>query len=392
MVILRLMLSVLIFFAVLSALVLVHEFGHYIAARLMGVKAEEFGFGFPPRAIGFVKENGRWKRVGSRDQKTHEKTVWSINWLPLGGFVRMKGEEGENKSTDSFASKGRAARLLILAAGVFMNWFLAAAIFSGGFAIGVPSQTDGLPASAIVSQPKIQIADVLADSGAAAAGIQPGDFLLAVNGKTVQEVKVAQDTLSALSGTSAPVSLRIEHEGSTRDIQASLKYIDELKRPALGVSLTNTGIVRFPFPQAIVQGVGVTWTYTKVIVAGLAGLLRDLFIKRQVAAEVSGPVGIAVLTGQMAKQGVWAILQFAALLSVNLAIINALPIPALDGGRMIFVLAEVFWRRKVNQTFEATLHRIGFILLLIMVALVTVQDLRRYGGVILGGIRTLIGF
>lgn len=385
------MLSVLIFFAVLSALVLVHELGHYIAARLMGVKAEEFGFGFPPRAIGFVKENGRWIRVGARDKKKYDKTVWSINWLPLGGFVRMKGEDGANGSDDSFAAKGRFARLFILAAGVIMNWMLAAAIFSAGFAIGVPSQIDGLPPTAIVTQQKIQIADVMKNSGADAAGVQPGDFLLAIESKPVRDVKAAQEALSSFASRTAPIALHIERDGQRRDVQASLKYIEELKRSGLGVVLSNTGIVRFPPHLVFVEGVSVTWSYTKLILGAFGGLLGGLFNGHNVSGSVSGPVGIAVLTGKIAKQGAWPILQFAAILSVNLSIVNALPIPALDGGRMFFVLLEAFRRRKANQAFEAALHRIGFILLLLMIAMVTVQDLRHYGGAILGGIRAMAG-
>lgn len=178
--------SLLVFLFVLSLLVLIHEFGHYMAARLMGVKAEEFGFGFPPRAIGFVREKGKWKTVSGRDTKAYANTVWSINWLPLGGFVRMKGEESLSAdSQDSFASKSLPARFFILVAGVVMNWFLAATIFSVGFLVGIPAQLDDMPSSAIASQAHVEIVEVLAGSGAAAAGLQAGDYVQTIAGQAV---------------------------------------------------------------------------------------------------------------------------------------------------------------------------------------------------------------
>jgi regulator of sigma E protease len=385
--------SLFVFLCVLSALVLIHEFGHYLAARLMGVKADEFGFGFPPRAIGFVFDKGKWKRVGSRDTKSYANTIWSINWLPLGGFVRMKGEETLSPDgSDSFAHKSLPARFLILVAGVVMNWALAALIFSVGFLVGIPAQLDDVPPSATVRDAHVEIMAVLPGSGADQAGLKAGDWLMSLDGRPVASVPEAQATIASFATTGATLQVGIEREGQSQIFPATANYVEQIKRPALGVELSRTGIVRFPWYQVVPQGVYVTWQYTKLILGALGGLVRDLFVEQKVSADVSGPVGIAVMTGRVAREGVWNLMQFAALLSINLAIMNALPIPALDGGRLLFVILEAVRRKKVTAAFEASLHRVGFLLLLALVALVTINDLRHFGGAIVSGIRRAAGF
>lgn len=383
------MLSVLIFFLVLSVLVITHELGHYVAARAMGVKADEFGFGFPPRAIGFVRENGKWRRVKKNEDTIDGRTIWSVNWLPLGGFVRLKGEAGEDGGDQtSFLSKKAGPRILILIAGVLMNWLITILIFSIGFGIGVPAQTQDLPASAIVRDQKVQITDVMPGSAADKAGLLPGDFLLAVDGKPATNVDQARQELA---GTTAPLRLSIERHHQALDVSATQQYVAELNRPGLGIALADTGNVRFPWPEAFLQGFLITIAYTKELFMALGNLLMTLITSFRVSAELSGPIGIAVMTGQIVQQGVWPVLQFAALLSLNLAVVNVLPIPALDGGRILFVLLESVRRKRTDPKLEAMFHRIGFILLLILIALITLHDIRQYGGVILGGLRSLVG-
>lgn len=382
--------TVLIFLAVLSVLVLVHEAGHYIVARMFGVKAEEFGYGFPPRAIGFVKVNGKWKRVKGHDRGNYANTIWSLNWLPLGGFVRLKGEQGEGQGeADSFLSKNGWQKLAILAAGVGMNWLLAAVIFTGGFAIGVPSELVNLPDSAIVNDRRIEIVDILPGSAADEAGLEIGDRVTAIN-ETVP--KDASSTRALLTvAESETIAFHVTRDGRTMRVDTQPKFVEELGRPGFGVTLVDIGTVRFPIHLAAVEGVAVTAAYTKMIVFGFAALVRDLVVDRQVNGDISGPVGIAVLTGNVAGQGFWALMHFTALLSLNLAVINFLPIPALDGGRALFVLIESFRRKRNNPVFEAAIHQIGFVLLIVLILLVTVQDLRRYGGIIWKGLLGIVG-
>ncbi|HEU0051199.1 MAG TPA: M50 family metallopeptidase [Patescibacteria group bacterium] len=382
------MLSLLIFLLVLSVLVLIHELGHFIAARICGVKVDEFGYGFPPRAIGFLRQQKTWKRVKNSDTTSHPGTIWSINWLPLGGFVRLKGEEGNHANeSDAFAGKSIWRRLFILAAGVSMNWLLAAAIFMAAFAIGVPMQTDGLPKEAIIRQQEVQIVDVLKDSAAAKAGIQPGDFLLKIDEQSVPDVQDAQNRLAA----NQTINLVIEHQGEQKRLTVKPEYVSDLRRAGLGVALANTGFVRFPWYLAIGHGFVTAWTYTKLIVLGLAGFVRDLIAVHRVPSDLAGPVGIAVLTGRVAQQGFWSVMQFAAILSLNLAVVNFLPIPALDGGRALFLAVESLRRRRLNPRVESLIHQIGFIALLLLIFIVTIHDLRQYGGVIWNGLKQISG-
>lgn len=385
------MLNVLIFLLVLSVLVLVHEFGHYIAARLTGVKADEFGYGFPPRALGFVRVGNHWKRIKGRDRGNYTNTIWSLNWLPLGGFVRLKGEQGDNATDpDSFLSKNGWQKLFILVAGVAMNWLLAASIFSVGFMIGVPSDLSVLPAGARVSDQRIEILQVVADSGADEAGLKVGDTVLALNGRTPQNSAEVRESLkSGPEGTAH--SLTITRKGAELTLEAQTKQLESLGRPGLGVVLGDIGNVRFSPLRAIFQGFSSAAGYTAMIIMGFFGLIGSLFTSGGAGADVSGPVGIAVLTGQVAEQGGWALAHFTALLSLNLAVINFLPIPALDGGRAVFVLIESLRRRRNNPLFESAIHQIGFTALLILILLVTIQDFRKYGQAIWNGLLGIVG-
>jgi regulator of sigma E protease len=387
------MLSFLLFLLILSVLVLIHEAGHFFAARWSGVKAEEFGYGFPPRALGFVRVDGAWKRVKRTDQRTYKNTIWSINALPLGGFVRLKGEQGESVGeVDSFSSATLGKRFFIVAAGVMMNWLLATLIFIVGFTVGVPAQLDGLPAQAIVRDQKVQFVSILADGPAAKAGLAVGDFLLKINGQGEATAAQMREKMLQAGAKQETLRLTVEQKGITQELTVVPTYLEQIHQPGLGVALADTGIVRFSFGEAIVNGVRTSVQYTWAILTGFGQLIQSLFGDRKLASEVSGPVGIAVMTSQLAKQGTWTILHFMAMLSLNLAVINFLPIPALDGGRALFLLFETVRRRKITPRLEAIVHSIGFLGLMALILLVTIKDVRQYGGLIWNGVRSMIGF
>ncbi len=385
------MFSVIAFLVILSGLVLLHELGHFMVARLFGVKADEFGFGFPPRTVGFVRDDGKWKRVGRTDRARYRNTVWSLNWLPLGGFVRLKGEMPEDaQDADSLLAKNGWQKFAILAAGVTMNWIFAAAVFSIGFTVGVPAVLDGLPAQAVVTDQKIQIMDVVAGTAAEKAGLKPGDELLTIDGIEIRSAEVARTELGARSTEDTEIALVVERGTAQIEIKARPEFLEQLDRAALGIAIADTGTVRFPIWLAVGEGVALTARYTWMIVSGFGQLILGLF-NGEASAELSGPVGIAVMTGGIVQQGVWAAAQFAAILSLNLAVINFLPIPALDGGRAVFVVLEGVRRKKNNVRTEAIVHQIGFITLMLIVLLVTIQDLRRYGATIWQGLLGLFG-
>ena len=383
--------SVLIFLLVLSALVLIHEAGHFFAAKWSGVKPDEFGLGFPPRAIGWMKgEDGRWRRV-KKGVVSAQKTIWSLNWLPLGGFVRLKGEQGESATdVDSFSAATRPRKFFIITAGVCMNWLLAWAIFTAGYLIGVPMDGSALPPQARVNVRYIEISQVVSPSPAASAGIRAGDQLVRIDNTTLTSADQARTTLHEASAQQTTVHLLLKRDGASLEVNPTPQTMAQLNgAKGIGIGLVDTAIVRFPFWLAPLEGARTTYLYTKRIVQGLGELLGNLVIHQKVAQDVSGPVGIAVMTGQIARQGTWALLNFVAVLSINLAVVNFLPIPGLDGGRALFLLFESIRRKRMNERVEAMIHGVGFIGLIVLILLVTVQDLRHYGGSIWHGLTTM---
>lgn len=372
------LITILIFLAILSLLVFVHELGHFLAARRFGARSEEFGLGFPPRLAGFYKKTGGgWKFVwGNREVTDAQDTVYSLNWIPLGGFVKIKGEDGQERADQtSFAGKPVWQRAIILCAGVIMNVILAAVIFSLSLGIGTMQSIDGVPLEgAQVSNRHIEIASVSSDSPAAQAGLQAGDTIVAVNGQTPVSVEALQDFVADKAGQTLTYTLQRDDTEFSKDITPTT--LAETQKGGIGIVITEMAFVRFPWYIAIWEGVKTTGLFLGAIVVGLYQLLARLVSGGGVSADVAGPVGIAVLTGQVAKLGFAYVAQFAALLSLNLAVINILPIPALDGGRVLFLIIEKIKGRPLKQQTEALIHNIGFLVLIGLILLVTFKDVK----------------
>lgn len=378
------MTTFIIFIIVLSVLVFVHELGHFWTARKLGVKAEEFGFGFPPRALGFFKDkSGKWRFLkGKRDPQSLPEeqrpvsTVYSLNWLPLGGFVKIKGENGEGKQdSDSFAAKSLWRRALILSAGVIMNIILAAVLLSVGYMIGLPGSLDDLRPSADISEARVMIMEVLPESPAAQAGLEAGDTILSVADRHVSSNEELQAIVAEQAGIAT--NFLVEKDTGEELVEITPEYSEENERAVIGVSIYATGTVRYPFFIAIWEGIKLTgWMFWMIILA-FYGLIRDLIIGVSVSGQVAGPVGIATLTGQVASLGFAYLLQFMTLLSLNLALVNILPFPALDGGRILFIIIEKFKGKPVKQSVEAWIHTIGFWLLILLIVIVTYKDIVR---------------
>lgn len=359
--------TLLVFVFILGLLVFVHELGHFVAARKNGVKVEEFGFGFPPRMFG-VKRG---------------ETIYSINWIPLGGFVKIKGEAGENKEdTDSFANKKIWQRSLILASGVLMNFILAAVLLSVGFMVGLPQVIDGEDGYARIRDAKIQIIQVLDGTPAKDAELQPGDTLLSIDGQSIEKVEQMQDYVAGK--IEVPVKMVFERDGSQIEKEITPVFLPETGRGGIGVGLLKSGIVSYPWYLALWKGAAATVTFTGEVIVAFYELIKNLIITQKVSVDLSGPVGIAVLTGQVARMGFIYLLQFTAMLSVNLAVINFLPFPALDGGRIIFLVIEKIRRRPVSQKIENLVHNIGFAMLMVLILLVTYRDIARFSDKFVG--------
>jgi regulator of sigma E protease len=381
------LLTIVIFLLVLSLLVLVHELGHFFTARLFGVKAEEFGLGFPPRAIGWYKNRyGKWQKIfGNRSVEsleTSEKeslrpasqaTIYSFNWLPLGGFVKIKGENGDGKEeNDSFSSKSISRRVVILSAGVLMNVVLAWFLFSVGYMIGLPQSTDYLGKKAQVSDSQVMIQEVLPESVAANAGLKAGDAILRVNDMGIETETILQDAVAASAGREAEILISRAGEEQIVKVTPPVK---EGGRATIGIAIYSSGLVRYPFFPAIWEGAKTTgWILGQIVVA-FGHLFSQVFHGDNVSDQFAGPVGIANITGQAARIGFTYLLQFIALLSLNLAIINILPFPSLDGGRIFFLLIEKIKGRPVRKEVEALIHNIGFLFLIAVIVLITYKDI-----------------
>jgi len=368
--------TIIIFVVVLSLLVFVHELGHFLTAKKMGMKVDEFGFGFPPRLFG-IKKKG---------------TIYSINWIPLGGFVKIKGESGEHRTDpDSFAAKPVWRRFLVLVAGVAMNLILAFVLLSAGFMAGLPSVIDeNVPASAHISDEALRIMSVAEDGPAALAGISNGDKLVSIDGQSFTEPEAARTYIgsNAESGIEVVYESRADGIEYKKTIEAA--HIESINITGIGVGMAKTGKVSFAPHEAVWRGVTFTATLTYEVIKAFGGLIKSLVVEQKVTVDLSGPVGIAVLTGEAASLGIVYLLQFVALLSINLAVVNILPLPALDGGRVLFLIIEKIRRKAVSQKVEAVVHNLGFLLLMTLVVLVTYQDFVKFGDQIWGALKGLV--
>ncbi len=368
--------TIIVFILVLSVLVFVHELGHYATARMFGVKAEEFGFGFPPRVFGWKKVNGKRKFFWGSGEHESEDTIWSLNWIPLGGFVKIKGEDGENKDPDSFAAKKPWKRSIILSAGVTMNIILAAICLMLVFTLGSPQVLSNVEEGAKVTDEKMQVMSLVADSPATEAGIELGDAIVALDGLSFNEITEVQDYVASKNGQS--VEIEISRYGEPVRLSATPQVLPENEtgeRAVLGVGIEKTGIVSYPWYKSIWLGMKATYNLFIQIIVAFGTIIKNAIVGQPVGVEVAGPVGIAVMTGKVARMGMNYALQFTALLSINLAIINFLPLPALDGGRVLFILIEKIRRKPVNQKVEQVVHTIGFALLMLLVLIVTGKDI-----------------
>lgn len=364
------MLSIIIFILILSVLVMLHELGHFLAAKRAGIGVEEFGFGLPPRIWG--------RKIG--------ETIYSINWLPFGGFVRLVGEDPTDKRRDaqnSFYVKSIWQRSVVVVAGVFMNFVLAVVIFYVvilllGFKVSLPLLVPH--EFKFVNQSKqVLVVETGPASAAEKAGIEAGDSILSADGQSVSSIDQLQQIIR--ESQDKPVEFVLENpvNNKTRVVTVTPVYNEELGAPAIGVALGELAVLNYDtLPQRMFSGF--SHSYNIVAYSGkIFGELISYAIAQKdiepVKEGISGPVGIAGVVSQAVKLGPISVLQLAGLLSLNLAVINVLPIPALDGGRFFFIIVEAITRRRAHPTVEKWVHQIGFALLLALIVLVTYNDI-----------------
>ncbi len=390
------MVTFVLFVLILTILVFVHEFGHFIMARKLGMRVYEFAIGFPPFAIGcyrdpktgklvWVKGKKKMKRNvldagGGAEVEEHAEyptTLYSLNYLPLGGFCKIKGENGEEaKEKDSFGAQKAWKRIVVLVAGVAMNFLLAGVLLGIGFMIGLPADVTGLQDSSakIISESKVIIQQVEHDSPAEIAGLKFGDTLLSLDDQAMPRSQDVMEYTKAHTDKDIVVKIQRGQEEKTFTLHPAV--VKEGQGARLGVLLADAGIIKYPWYIAIYKGfVAAFWGLINIFV-GFYILLKGLIFGQGMAFDVSGPVGIASVIGQSAKLGIGYLINVAAMISLSLAALNIIPFPALDGGRVLFVVLEKIFRKPVPQKYEQMAHTVGFVLLLILIVVVTGRDIK----------------
>ena len=342
------LITIVAFLSVLAVLIIANELGHFTTAKAFGVRVDEFGLGFPPRLLSV--------KLG--------ETRYSLNAVPLGGFTKMAGEE-DPKVPRSLASKGIGARLVVLSAGSLMNALLPLLLFSIAFMV---------PQSLVTGQ--VLVNEVALNSPAAKAGIESGDIILSVNEDAVRNISDLHRYIQLNLGKKTTLVISRD-DATTKEVQLIPRWKPPEGQGAVGIAINmpEPTIVRQsePFWRAIPLGVK---ELIETFILFKNGIL-SLFIGNE-TLQMVGPVGIAQITGEVAQAGINPLLRFAAFLSINLAIINMFPLPALDGGRIVFVLLEWVRRgKRIAPKTEGLIHAIGFVLLMAAILAITYQDIIR---------------
>lgn len=358
--------SFILFFIILAILVFVHELGHFAIAKWAKVKVLEFGLGFPPRLWG----------------KKYGETIYSINAIPFGGFVQIFGEDSEGEAFEgpdkarAFVAQKRHIQAAILLAGVTCNFLFAWFLFSVGYMSGFPASVSS--GDTRVENARLIVTDVLAGAPAQGAGIEAGteihslrDGISEIAPKTPEDVKKyiearANTPIEFVLGKSDTIILKkVIPQGETGSAR-------------VGISMDQIGTLRLPFFEALGQGGIHTLRLMKDVLFSLLGFIRDIFTFNADFSQVTGPLGIATFVGKAQGLGWMYLLSFSAFISVNLGVLNLLPFPALDGGRLLFVIIEAIIRRPLPRAFSQKANQIGFAILLLLMLVVTVKDIVKF--------------
>lgn len=360
-----LFLSIIIFILVVSIVIISHEFFHFIAAKRVGAKVEEFCIGYPPRIL----------------KKKKGDTTYSVGLFPGGGFVKIRGVDTREKKLSSFYSKTLKERFIIIFAGVVANFLLAIIFFSIGFSIGLPEVIESnIPTGA--KDIGISIVEITKNSPAEAAGIKIGDKIIRMQEQKTGEEIVIKEMVDVKNFTT-------KHLGEElililkRGDKILEKWVTPRQDPPknegpIGIGMVKTARIPYPWYRAVLKGIENTFLLTKKTVEYAFEAVKGIIIGKPIeGVEFTGPIGIGVLISQMIELGWIHVLQFTAILSLNLAIVNILPFPALDGGRLIFLLIEKVRKHPISPKIENLINNIGFALLIILMVIVSFRDIKR---------------
>jgi regulator of sigma E protease len=361
--------TIIFFLIILAILIFIHELGHFWSAKKSGIKVEKFAIGFPPKIFS--------KKVG--------ETEYSLNAIPIGGYVKIFGEDPhsevikESEKSVSFYYKPKYIQAFVLSAGVLMNILFGFLLISLSFMVGMPVQ-EGHSKFGQVKNPKLLITNVLPNSPAYKGGVKSGDIVLfAENGnKTIQD-STPEKVTEFIRNSTGEVSLLLKNGNNIPrlvNVLPSQEIISGQK--AIGVSLGMVGELKLPVHKAIIEGFLTTKDLLFAIVKGFIGLVGGLFTGQADTSSVSGPIGIANIVGEARTLGFIYLLSLTALISLNLAVLNLIPFPALDGGRLLFVFIEAIIRRNIHPKVQTYVNAFGFVVLILLMILVTVGDVKKF--------------
>ncbi|MEK7471302.1 MAG: site-2 protease family protein [Patescibacteria group bacterium] len=381
--------SIIIFIIILLVLVLVHEFGHFFTAKKFGIRVDEFGFGFPPKLFSFKKG----------------ETEYSFNLLPLGGFVKIFGENVDEadfvevgfldkKETSekielakrSLANKPKWQQAIVLFAGIFANFLLAWILFSIGFMSGLPTSVGSEVAGYKLQDVHLVIVSILPKSPAENAGLKIGDKIINIqslpaggvsggNFTTYINPEIIKDFIVSGKGKEIDIGY-IRGKNSEVNI-AKVSPKENNGQFTIGISMDEIGTAKLPFFTALWEGMKLNWFMIKNTAVGLYTLIKEGIQGKGSFASVTGPVGIVGIVGDAYQFGFVYLLSFTALISINLAIINLIPFPALDGGRLFFLLIEKIKGSRISPKIANTVNMIGFGILILLMVVITFHDVAK---------------
>ncbi len=361
--------DIIIFFVILLVLVLVHEFGHFITAKKFGIRVDEFGFGFPPKLFGIKKG----------------ETEYTFNLLPIGGFVKIFGENPDDENTNgpdrdrSFVHKPRWQQAIVLVAGVFANFLLAWALFSFGFMSGLPTSVGSEAQGSTLTDVNLVVISVASESPAFEAGLKSGDKIISIESSKESVSDINPDSLKSFIVSHENKEIEIGYiRGKNAEVnKVKITPVSTNGDPKIGISMDMIGTAKLPFFASFWEGAKLTCFITKSTAVGLFSLVFDAIRGQGSLDGVAGPVGMVGIVGDAYGFGLAYLLSFAALISVNLGIINLLPFPALDGGRLFFLLIEKIKGSRLNPKITNTANLIGFSLLILLMVFITYHDIAK---------------
>ena len=362
--------TIILFVIILAILIFVHELGHFLSAKKSGIRVDEFAIGFPPKIFS--------KKIG--------ETKYSLNMIPFGGFVKIFGEDpnedainidaGEQKK--SFYYKHPLIKIFVLSAGVLMNVLFAYILLSIGFIIGLPTGQDNVYFGSLNNE-KLIITSVLPESPAEKAGLKAGDNILFLQTKNNSLQNVTRENISDfISSSKGQVTFLVNRNSLTQKIDVFPEEGVVSSKKAVGISTEMIGTLKLPIYKAFLQGFMATKNLLVSITYGIYDFLSGVILFRGDFSQVSGPVGIVSVVGEASRLGIEYLISLTALISLNLAVINLVPFPALDGGRILFVLIEWISRRKISQKFQNGINFLGFALLMILMVFITIKDIAKF--------------